>query len=261
MRFRSGATLLICAAVLAGCSDATSPASSATLLTEIPDIGPTLTIAGPSTLGVTGRTGIASSLGGNPFAIVIAQSGTGAESLICAPTAAGLPRTCTMKVNDLTITYSFAWDDLFRLRTESQMSGTIPAAGGIPSRRISRQSTSWSESQRNDNTIFARMSTRSTETGTSELLGAPHTATADTGSTDIVLMMGPGTNGTAPVPRLIGTSRRVVWTRVPGSPATFWRESTSYDSTSVIRSVIETPEGTKQCTIDLSIAAARPVCN
>jgi hypothetical protein len=243
---------------LAACSSSTEPKQQSVSLDDAPNIGPTVTIAGQSTIGNAGFGALGGALAGNPFALAAAGgSGTPAPP-VCAPiTAQGLI-SCTAAVNGLNFAYTYGWQDTLGLRSETTVTGTLPAEGAMPSRRINRKATAWTQTRLGDTSFTVSIRSRSNETGTLELLGAPNTISVDTGSADIRFYLRP--QDTA-IPRFVGTSRRVVWTRTNGGPATFWRETTTYDSSTVIRSVIETPSGTRRCTFDLASKTFTTTCS
>ncbi len=258
MRYRIGLTCLTSAAILSACSDATSPRSSAALT---PDIGPILTIAGPSALGDEARFRFGEAVDGSPLAIATTQSGVIPAGRDCVLGPRDFVQTCTLPLNTLAFSYSIGGMDTIGLRMELSLSGTIPKTGSRPARLVSRRSTSWN--------FFApaapsRARYRAIEIGMSVQVNDSGRTTADTGITDLVRAGSPNPElfEAFPVPRLLGTSRRVVWTRIPGREPTFWRETTIYDSTKLIKSIIETPTVTKRCTIDLTITNKRPlVCD
>lgn len=246
MPCRTSALLLTCAAALSACSDSTS-AEFGTVLT--PDIGPTLTLAGPSALGGTAVSRIRDAVEGSPLAIVVSQVGFDPGERSCVSGPGILQQTCTFPWGSLTVGFTIGGLDSLGRRTEVTLSGTIPEAPLLPARLVARKSSFWNSTS--GVAESARPTYRSIETGTSAVVGDPGRTTADTGTVDVRLVGGLGLGSS--VPLLVGTSRRVVWSRVPGQSATFWRETTTYDSTRLIKSVIETPAGTKRCTIDIAV--------
>jgi hypothetical protein len=255
--FRRHTSLIAAAAALSGCASSTGLDGSNVSISDAPAIGPTLTMAGVSSVQNAGIGGITGAIAGNPFAIASAQS----RSLPAPPVCTGAPgglTTCSGGFDGLTYNYTFGWQDSLGLRTETRLSGTLAAADGQPARRLSRQGVSWTTTGSGSSTGLT-LRNRSNETGTTEELGTPSVISVDTGSTDVRFSLSLNASD-GRIPRMVGTSRRVVWTRRDGSPATYWRETTTYDSSTVVRSVIETPSGTRRCEIDLAAARIATVC-
>ncbi len=253
------AALPLLALALAACSDSDATAPQPTVLTDAPATGGALTIAGASGLTGAGLGAITGSVGGNPYALVATGSRTLPPPPSCTPGANGIT-TCSIAFNGLNIAYAFGWLDSLGLRTETQMSGTIPAEDGQPERRIRRQGVSWTLPLNGGSNPLVAMRHRSSENGTYEEVATPRVVSADTGSADVRVVIGPFGANEPRIPRMVGTSRRVIWTSRGGEPATFWRETTTYDSSAVIRSVIETPAGTRRCSIDLAATAIALTC-
>jgi hypothetical protein len=253
------ASRALLALALAACSDKDATSPQPTVLTDAPATGGSLTIAGASGLSGASAGAIAGSVGGNPYALVAAGSRTLPPPPICTPAANGIT-SCAITLNGLNIAYAFGWLDSLGLRTESQMSGTIPAADGQPERRIRRQGVSWTLPLNGGSNPMVAMRHRSTENGTYEEVATPRVVSADTGSADVRVVIGPFGANELRIPRMVGTSRRVTWTSRGGAPATFWRETTTYDSSTVIRSVIETPTETRRCSIDLAATVIALTC-
>ncbi len=243
----------------AGCGggdETTAPQGD--VLTDAPLVGTTLTIAGASGLGGAGLNGIAGSVTGNPFALTAGRTTTLPPPPSCTPEAGGITR-CSSTLNGLSIAYAFGWQDSLGLRTESQMSGTLDASSGQPEQRIRRQGVSWTLPLSGGSVPYVALRHRSSENGTNEQI-ATQVVSVDTGSADLRVVITPGSTPESRIPRMIGTSRRVIWTSRSGAPATFWREATTYDSSTVIRSVIETPTGTRRCSIDLAASVIALTC-
>ncbi len=255
------AALSILAVTITACSDSTTEPKANTVISDAPDVGPTLTLSGASFFSSTGTLGLTSAISGNPLALVAAQTGTAPPPPVCTPVSNGIV-TCTATSNGLTYTFSTGMSDSLGTSFESSVRGTIPAAGATPSRTIARQSTSRVLTSNFDTSGRLSARIRSSERGTFESLGTIPTTAADTGSSDLSIYINRPTSGgsAASQVRMKGTSRRVVWTRVNGSPATFWRETTTYDSSTVIRSVVETPAGTQRCSVDLAATPIKLTC-
>jgi hypothetical protein len=257
MSIRQLAASFLAVGVVA-CANSTEPTPPAVSLNDAPDIGPTVTIAGQSTVGSTGLAALGGALAGNPFALAAGRGNSTPAPPVCSlPTVTGLT-TCTTSFSGLTFAYTFGWQDTLGLRSETTVTGTLAAEGTTPARRINRKATSWTQSRLGDTAFVVSLRNRSNETGTLELLGAPNTISVDTGSADIRFYL---KSGASQIPRLVGSSRRVVWTSTNGGRATFWRETTTYDSSTVIRSVIETPSGTRRCSFDLASSTFVTTCS
>ncbi len=244
---------------LAACSESTSPDPQGTVVTDAPKIGTTVTIAGASGLASVGLSAISGAVTGNPYAIATAGSTVLPPPPTCTPGANGIT-SCAITVNGLNIAYTFGWQDSNGMRTETQISGTIPAHAGQPEQRVSRQAVSWTLPLSGGSSSGIAIRHRSNESGTHEQIATPRVVSADTGSADLRVVIGPFVTGDLRIPRMVGTSRRVIWTRRDNGPATFWRETTTYDSSAVIRSVIETPTATRNCSIDLAASVIALTC-
>lgn len=253
------AAISLATAALVGCSESTSPAPQVDVLADAPQIGSTLTIAGASGLAGAGLAAISGSVAGNPYALAAGSSTVLPPPPTCNPGANGIT-TCTTSFNGLNITYMFGQRDSLGVRTETQMSGTLPARTGQPERRITRNAVSWTLPLSGGSSTGISIRHRSNETGTHEQIATPRVTSADTGSADVRVVLAPFVTGDSRIPRMVGTSRRVIWTRRDNGPATFWRETTTYDSSTVIRSVIETPTGTRNCSIDLAASVIALTC-
>ncbi|MCC7053241.1 MAG: hypothetical protein IT355_08215 [Gemmatimonadaceae bacterium] len=251
--------LLASAAALAACSDSTAPTPDP-LASDAPQLGATLTIAGVSALGAAGVSGLGGSLTGSPFAIAAAGTGSMPPAPSCTRTAEGLLR-CSTTFSGLTIDYVTGRPDSLGTRMDMTMSGTLPAANGRPSLRIQRTATNWMEPLAGGGTSLVGTRHRSAETGTTEQLGAPRQLMTDTASTDVRMYFTNDASGAVPLPRLVGTSRRVIWTSRDGSAPSYWRETTTYDSSTVIRSLVESPAGTRHCSINLAARVIALSCN
>jgi hypothetical protein len=248
----------LAAVTLSACASSTEPSQANTSVSDAPNIGPTLTLAGVSGLQSAGVGGIAAAVAGNPFAIASAQSRTLPPPPVCTAMPGALTQ-CSLTFDGITFGYTYGWQDSLGLRAETRVSGTLAAADGQPARRLDRQGVSWTMVGSGSNPALSGRQ-RSNETGTTEQLTTPRVISVDTGSADIRFTLTPGTGTDSRIPRLVGTSRRVIWTRRDGSAATFWRETTTYDSSTVIRSVIETPSGTRRCELDLAATQITTVC-
>jgi hypothetical protein len=249
--------LLAAAVVLTACSSGTEPTDSNPLIATTVDVGPTMTISGTAGLAAIG--GLSSAVGGNLLAFAGSRSGTLPSPPTCNLVVGG-PVTCTSTIDGLTLSFTFMATDSGPARYESTISGT---AGG---RKIQRSATSASTRPANIGTGPWSTRTISRETGTTETVSSPITATADTGDTDIRIFFPaftstPSTNPTLRLPRMLGTSRRVIWTKVGSATPTYWRETTTYDSSTVVRTRIETAAGVKNCSIDLGASTFKTVCN
>lgn len=258
MHLRSAALPLVALLSLAACRDGDATAPEGNLLTDAPLVGSTLTIAGASGLGGSALNAIAGSVTGNPFALTAGRTTALPPAPSCTPGTNGITR-CSITVNGLSFSYAFGWQDSLGLRTESQMSGTLDASSGQPEQRIQRQAVSWTLPLSGGSVPFIAMRHRSTENGTNEQI-ATRVVSTDTGSADVRLVIPSGSGVESRIPRMIGTSRRVIWTSRNNAPGTFWRETTTYDSSTVIRSVIETPTGTRRCSIDLAARVIALTC-
>ena len=249
MSVRTFAVLLTCTAALTACRDSTS-SDLVTVLT--PDIGPTLTFAGPSLLGGAGISRLRDAVeGASPLAIVASQIGELTGERACVTDPVTFRQTCTLPFGTISAGFTLGGRDSLGSRTEVTVSGTVPKTPVFPALLVARKASYWILSSGLPQDSRSRY--RSIETGTASVVGDPSRTTTDTGTVDVVFLGGfPSTDilFSTPAPRLFGTSRRVVWTRAPGQPASFWRETSTYDSTRLIKTVIETPAGTKRCTID-----------
>lgn len=253
------AALALLALSLAACTESTSPGPQGSVDSDAPTIGSTLTIAGASGISAAGVSGITGSVTGSPFALIAAGSRTLPPPPTCTPGVNGVT-SCSITVNGLNIAYTFGRQDSLGMRTETVMSGTIPAQAGQPERRISRQAVSWTLPLSGGSSTGIAIRHRSNESGSHEQIVTPRVVSTDTGSADVRVVIGPFVTGELRIPRMVGTSRRVIWTRRDNGPATFWRETTTYDSSTVIRSVIETPTATRNCSIDLAASVIALTC-
>jgi hypothetical protein len=253
------AAVAVLALSLAACSESTSPNTQGNVVTDAPKIGTTVTIAGASGLASVGLTAISGAVTGNPYALATAGSTVLPPPPTCTPGTNGIT-SCAITVNGLNIAYTFGWRDSLGLRTETQISGTIPAQASLPARRVSRQAVSWMLPLSGGSSSGIAIRHRSNESGTHEQIATPRVVSTDTGSADLRVVIGPFASGELRIPRMVGSSRRVIWTRRDNGPATFWRETTTYDSSSVIHSVIETPTGTRNCSIDLAASVIALTC-
>jgi hypothetical protein len=256
---RRHAVLVVSVLTVAACKDSTSPAPPVGLVTDAPALVGAMTIAGASSLSATGRVGLSSAFTGNPI-FMLSSAALQAPPPTCLFSAVqGTP--CTHTFNGLTLTYRFGERDSLGTRYESELTGTVPAAGGRPAMRLDRRAVSWIQSMFGGTGTSLSMRHRSNETGTNEQLSTPRVVLTDTGSIDMRIVLSTlGITQADRMPRMIGTSRRVIWTSRDGAPATFWRETTTYDSSTVIRSEIETPAGTRRCSIDLSAIVLALTC-
>jgi hypothetical protein len=259
MQLRHAASL-ICAVALVSCSESTSPTPQSSVLTDAPDLGGTLTIAGVSGLSSVNVNAISSAVIGTPWALVAAGSRTMPTPPTCTFGANGMS-VCSMTVNGLTIAMTSAGRDSIGLRTETQMTGTIAAAAGRPELRINRRAVIWMQPMIGGSNAFISLRHRSNENGTHEQMSTPRVVSTDTGSVDIRMVLNVDNTASSSIPRMVGTSRRVIWTSRGDAPATFWRETTTYDSSTVIRSEIETPTGTRRCSIDMAARVIALTCS
>jgi hypothetical protein len=261
MNFHRLALSVLATGAIVGCSGSTEPKAGAQIAESV-DVGPTMTISG--TGGLSSLGGISSAATANPLSVVAAATG----GLPAPPVCTGMPggRTqCSSTLNGLSVTFTFISADSGGIRYESTLTGTIPARGGAPARRITRNAVSTSTRPSAPGTTVWNTRNVSSETGTSETLTAPSTTTADTGSTDIrmsffVVAPRPA-DPLSLIPRMVGTSRRVVWTKVGAAAPTYWRETTTYDSSTVVRTRFETAAGVKNCSIDLAVTPFKTTCN
>jgi hypothetical protein len=260
MRYSAtSATVLTLLMTLTACgADSTEPVEEF----AAPDVGITLSAIGGSTLSGAGLPGIAALTTNSAAGFLAAQT----RSLPPQPVCTGAPgngTTCSVLFEGLNVSFTTTLSpaDTLGVRTETTLSGTVDGRNGAPGRRLARNATMWFQSLTDRGGAFAGR-TISMETGTTELLGGSRAILTDTGSSTIrfVLSM-PQNGGPSAPPRLVGSSRRVVWTRVPGSAATFWRETTTFDSSTTVRSVIETPAGTKRCSFDMAAPSPRFTCS
>jgi len=259
---RSILAAIAVACTLAACAAATEPAP-ATSVFDAPDIGPSLTLTGGNGMGNT--PALASLVTGSPFAFALARSGTLPPLPACTPT--GGRSACTTTFNGLAFTSSMGLVAAGGVNTESSVSGTIPASGREPARRIQRSAVSSSTVTGTPGSTASWVSHHtSNETGMTETVATPARVTADTG-TSAVRIFFPSFAPDASVPaaarmvRMLGTSQRVIWTRSGTGPATYWRETTTFDSSTVVRTRVETPAGTRNCSIDLAANRVKTTCS
>lgn len=259
MQLRHVAAVL-CSFALVACSESTGPAPQSDVLTGAPDLGSTLTIAGASGLSSVGVSAISSAVIGTPWALAAAGSRTLPPPPTCTFGATGTS-VCSIVMNGLTIAMTMGGRDSLGLRTETVMTGTIAAAAGRPEQRINRRAVIWTEPVLTGTNTSLSLRHRSNEHGIHELMSTPGVLSTDTGSTDIRMVLNIGNSAASRIPRMVGSSRRVIWTSRGGAPATYWRETTTYDSSTVIRSQIETSTGTRRCSIDLAASVIALTCS
>jgi hypothetical protein len=238
--------LSLCVLVLAACSESTKPELEGTILTDAA-FGGTLTLAGASGVGMAGVAGLSGAVLDNPFALVVAP-GQAPPPPRCTTE---VPVVCTSSVNGITITFTRGGQDSLGMRSDRTMTGTI-ATTGTPALRIKRQGTVWTQPLAGASQTVVATRYRSVENGTGEHGITPLLVTTDTGSADLRVVFNSGTSPDARIPRVVGSSRRVIWTSRGGAPASFRREIILYDSMTVIRREIETSAGTQRCLIDLA---------